>query len=129
MKSKLHLNYSVSSSLHLLKKRTPSTARRTPRKKSKYLEKKGEIVKKGTVLQTILEINGTFKSNEHLSLLPSPGVVIAAYTFDSTTPEEGQEKKRVPLNFSVPWYPLVSAIPTSYIMSNVKHLVDDLMRD
>ena len=87
------------------------------------------MIKKGTVLQTILEINGTFKSNEHLSLLPSPGVVIAAYTFDSTTPEERQEEKRVPLSFSVPWYPLVSAIPTSYIMSNVKPLVDDIMRD
>ena len=26
-------------------------------------------------------------------LLPSPGVVISAYTFDATTPEQGQEKE------------------------------------
>ena len=128
MKRKLHLNYSVSSSFAFIEKENTIDCKEDPRKKSKYLEKKGEIIKKGTVLQTILEINGTFKSNEHLSLLPCPGVVIPAYTFDSTTPEEGQEKKRVPLSFSVPWS-LVSAIPTSYIMSNVKPLVDDLMRD
>ena len=43
--------------------------------------------------------------------------------------KKGKKKERVPLSFSVPCYPLVSAIPTSYIMSNVKPLVDDLMRD
>ena len=43
--------------------------------------------------------------------------------------KKGKKKERVPLSFSVPCYPLVSAIPTSYIISNVKPLVEDLMRD
>ena len=92
MKSKLHLNYSVSSSFAFTAKEKTIDCKEDPRKKSKYLKKKGEIIKKGAVLQKILEINRTFKSNEHLCLLPSPGVVISAYTFESTTPEEGQEK-------------------------------------
>ena len=51
----------------------------------------------------ILEINRTFKSNEHLSLLPSPGKGKGSIELLCTL---------VPA--------AVSAIPASYIMSNVK---------
>ena len=43
--------------------------------------------------------------------------------------KKGKKKERVPLSFSVPCSPLVSAIPVSYIMSNVKPLVDYVIRD
>ena len=46
----------------------------------------------------ILEINRTFKSNEHLRSSSSlPWCCQSAYTFDSTTPEEGQEKGKGPI--------------------------------
>ena len=50
MKSKLHLNYSVSSSLAFTAKEKTIDCKEDSRKKSKYLEKKKkEEIKKGTV--------------------------------------------------------------------------------
>ena len=46
MKSKLHLNYSVSSSFAFTEKENSIDCKEDPRKKSKYLGKKGEIMKK-----------------------------------------------------------------------------------
>ena len=46
MKSKLHLNYSVSSNFAFTEKENTIDCKEDPRKKSKYLEKKGEIIKK-----------------------------------------------------------------------------------
>ena len=47
MKSKLHLNYSVSSSFAFTVKEETIDCKEDPRKKSKYLgEKKGEMIKK-----------------------------------------------------------------------------------
>ena len=60
MKSKLHLNYSVSSSFAFTVKEETIDCKEDPRKKSKYLEKKRERIKKGTVLQKILEIKSHF---------------------------------------------------------------------
>ena len=60
MKSKLHLNYSVSSSFAFTVKEETIDCKEDPRKKSKYLEKKREMIKKGTVLQKILEIKSHF---------------------------------------------------------------------
>ena len=60
MKSKLHLNYSVSSSLAFTAKEKTIDCKEDSRKKSKYLEKKREMIKKGTVLQKILEIKSHF---------------------------------------------------------------------
>ena len=51
MKSKLHLNYSVSSSFAFTAKEKTIDCKEDPRKKSKYLKKKKrEMIKKGTVL-------------------------------------------------------------------------------
>ena len=50
MKSKLHLNYSVSSSFAFTAKEKTIDCKEDPRKKSKYLKKKGKMIKKGTVL-------------------------------------------------------------------------------
>ena len=60
MKSKLHLNYSVSSSFAFTVKEETIDCKEDPRKKSKYLEKKREMIKKGTVLQKILKIKSHF---------------------------------------------------------------------
>ena len=60
MKSKLHLNYSVSSSFAFTVKEETIDCKEDPRKKSKYLEKNREMIKKGTVLQKILEIKSHF---------------------------------------------------------------------
>ena len=62
MKSKLHLNYSVSSSLAFTAKEKTIDCKEDSRKKSKYLEKKKRRDKKRnrTVLQKILEIKSHF---------------------------------------------------------------------
>ena len=61
MKRKLHLNYSVSSSFAFTAKEKTIDCKEDPRKKSKYLKKKkGEMIKKGTVLSKILEIKSHF---------------------------------------------------------------------
>ena len=92
MKSKLHLNYSVSSSFAFTAKEKTIDCKEDPRKKSKYLKKKGEMIKKRNgSLENIGDKITLLNPMNTFCLLPSPGVVISAYTFgEELSPHPGR---------------------------------------
>ena len=92
MKRKLHLNYSVSSSFAFTAKEKTIDCKEDPRKKSKYLKKKRRNDKKRNgSLENIGDKITLLNPMNTFSLLPSPGVVISAYTFgEELSPHPGR---------------------------------------